>query len=115
MKQPKKAVEKKAQAKTKKPDIFTTYTLVQRHAKKNKLSPSTVLMLLYLHGNDYLRVTDIADAAGASQQSMGKKITDMAGSGIIKTKKDKHDTRVRLVSLTGKGNTLVKKLKADWG
>lgn len=54
-----------------------------------------------------VRLTELADRAGITQQAMGKLVKEMELLGYVKRHIDAADKRAKIIELTAKGNTLV--------
>jgi DNA-binding MarR family transcriptional regulator len=54
-----------------------------------------------------VRLTELADRAGITQQAMGKLVKEMESIGYIKRRVDESDKRAKIIELTDKGKVLV--------
>ncbi len=71
---------------------------------------------------DGLRLTDLAQMAGMTKQSIGEIVDDLAGLGYLERFPDPDDRRAKLIRLTAKGERaqsvgfgLFAKLEQRWG
>lgn len=69
-----------------------------------RVTHSTVLRRITLEG---VRVTDLAERAGMTKQSMAYLVDDLAGLGYVTTAPDPTDGRAKLVVPTKKGASLL--------
>jgi DNA-binding MarR family transcriptional regulator len=71
---------------------------------------------------DGMRLTDLANLAGMTKQSIGEIVDDLAGRGYVERFPDPGDKRAKLIRLTAKGEQaqsigfgLFAKLERRWG
>ncbi len=69
-----------------------------------RVAHSTVLRRLDLEG---VRVTELADRAGMTKQSMAYLVDDLTALGYVETVPDKTDKRAKLVVPTKRGQSLL--------
>ena len=55
-----------------------------------------------------VRLTDLAERAGITQQAMGKLVKEMERTGYVKRHIDESDKRAKIIQLTEIGTTLMK-------
>ena len=71
-------------------------------------------ILIALHMGAPLRVSEIADAVGITQQAVGKHLRELSSKGFCVINRDAEDGRARLVDLTRNGIKAVAKLEKVW-
>lgn len=60
--------------------------------------------LLQLLPADGMRITDLAERAGVTKQALGQLVTTLEGLGLVESRPDPTDRRVRLVRRTAEGD-----------
>lgn len=73
-----------------------------REAGYEDIRPAHYAVLRYL-GLEGSRVTELAEAAGMTQQSMGELVARLEGLGFVERRPDPRDGRARIVVPTGAG------------
>ncbi|WP_206156098.1 MarR family winged helix-turn-helix transcriptional regulator [Chitinophaga fulva] len=67
-----------------------------------------------LHANEVLSVVEIAHEIGYTHPSTISLLKELEAQKLVRSRKDKTDTRKRLISLTEKGQQLVTEMKPVW-
>ena len=86
------------------------------------LRPAHMSILQYVdHPPGGTRITDLAERAMMTKQSMGQLVADMEERGLVELTTDPHDGRAKIVRLTERGwemheaaGEIAKGLEADW-
>lgn len=76
--------------------------------------PKYFPVVFVLHARPLLSVVETADEIGYSHPSTISLLKDLEKKGLVESKKDKSDERKRMVRLTPKGNSLVKRIRPIW-
>ncbi len=71
-------------------------------------------MLVLIHKNGSLCINDIADTLIMDQTTVTRNINVLQKHGFISIKKDKHDARKRIISLTPKAFSKVENILPKW-
>src|SRR5215472_13011752 len=68
-----------------------------------------------------IRLTDLADAALLTKQSMGYLVDDLEARGYVERVSDRHDRRAKVVRLTDRGREVeetvrqvIRQIEAEW-
>ncbi|HVI49537.1 MAG TPA: MarR family winged helix-turn-helix transcriptional regulator [Chitinophaga sp.] len=77
--------------------------------------PKWFPVIYTLHLNPIMSVVEIANEIGYTHPSTISLLKELEVLKLIKSKKDKTDTRKRMISLTEKGKKLVDEIKPVWG
>ena len=86
------------------------------------LRPAHMSILQYVdHPPSGTRITELAERAMMTKQSMGQLVADMEGRGLVELTTDPSDGRAKIVRLTARGwemheaaGEIGKGLEADW-
>ncbi|MDY7099566.1 MAG: MarR family transcriptional regulator [Actinomycetota bacterium] len=77
--------------------------------------------LLSMVPDEGIRVTDLANEAGMTAQSLGEFARELERLGLVEFGRDANDGRVRLISLTPRGrrieregDAVIRAMEADW-
>ena len=76
--------------------------------------PGWFIIIYRLKDKPRLSVTELAAELGLTHPGVIKISNQMAKKGLLKSTRDKDDDRRRLLSLTPKGKSLVKKFRLVW-
>jgi len=79
-----------------------------------EFEPRYFPVVFVLHAKPLLSIVQLADEIGYSHPSTITLLKDLEKKGFVESKKDQHDERKRMVRLTPKGRTLVKKIQPVW-
>jgi DNA-binding MarR family transcriptional regulator len=73
------------------------------------------LRILYtLRSYTVMRVTEIAESVGITQQAVGKTLTSLHALELLTISVDQTDARARLVRITPKGITALETISKEW-
>lgn len=86
---------------------FETRTLEKYHQRGHTKIRSSHSSLFYNLGFEAVRLTELADRAGITQQAMGKLVKEMERVGYVKRHIDSTDRRAKIIELTDTGKNLV--------
>lgn len=67
------------------------------------IRPTHGCVFRFVEGDGGLRLTEIAERANMTKQSVGEVVDDLAARGYVKRVPDPEDRRAKLVCLTGRG------------
>jgi DNA-binding MarR family transcriptional regulator len=76
--------------------------------------PKYFPVVFVLHAKPLLSIGELAEEIGYSHPSTISLLKDLEKKGLIESRKDQHDERKRMVRLTAKGKTLVRKIQPVW-
>lgn len=76
--------------------------------------PKWFPVIYTLHHKPILSVVELAAEIGYSHPSTISLLKELEKEGLIKSKKDKQDSRKRLLQLTDKGHHLIEKMQPVW-
>jgi DNA-binding MarR family transcriptional regulator len=76
--------------------------------------PKYFPVVFVLHANPLLSIVQVAEEIGYSHPSTITLLKDLEKKGLVESKKDQHDERKRMVRLTAKGKSLIKKIEPVW-
>jgi DNA-binding MarR family transcriptional regulator len=79
-----------------------------------EFEPRYFPVIFVLHAKPLLSIVQLADEIGYSHPSTITLLKDLEKRGFVESKKDQHDERKRMVRLTPKGRTLVKRIQPVW-
>jgi DNA-binding MarR family transcriptional regulator len=79
-----------------------------------EFEPRYFPVVFVLHAKPMLSIVQLADEIGYSHPSTITLLKDLEKKGFVESKKDQRDERKRMVRLTPKGRTLVKKIQPVW-
>ena len=81
---------------------------------RTNFSLAAILMLAALSDGNEHRVGALAEAAGVTQQAVGKKLALFNRRGLIKMRVDPEDHRAMLSKLTPDGKRAVTQIQEAW-
>ncbi|WP_245957599.1 MarR family winged helix-turn-helix transcriptional regulator [Chitinophaga flava] len=76
--------------------------------------PKWFPVIYSLHANESLSVVEIANEIGYTHPSTISLLKELEAKKLVRSRKDKTDTRKRMISLTEKGQQLVVQMKPVW-
>ncbi|HEY6901813.1 MAG TPA: MarR family transcriptional regulator [Puia sp.] len=76
--------------------------------------PKWFPVIYTLHKKNILSVVEVAAEIGYSHPSTISLLKELEKEGLIKSKKDKEDSRKRLLQLSDKGHRLIEKMQPVW-
>jgi DNA-binding MarR family transcriptional regulator len=76
--------------------------------------PKYFPVVFVLYAKPLLNIVQIAEEIGYSHPSTISLLKDLEKKGLVESKKDRQDERKRMVRLTAKGRSLVKKIQPVW-
>ncbi|WP_249219721.1 MarR family winged helix-turn-helix transcriptional regulator [Chitinophaga sp. HK235] len=76
--------------------------------------PKWFPVIYSLHANESLSVVEIANEIGYTHPSTISLLKELEAKKLVRSRKDKTDTRKRMISLTEKGQQLVTQMKPVW-
>jgi DNA-binding MarR family transcriptional regulator len=82
--------------------LFGEFRSELERSEFGDIRPTHGCVFRYVQG-DGLRLTDIAERAGMTKQSVGEIVDDLAGRGYVQRIPDPDDRRAKLVCLTERG------------
>lgn len=86
---------------------FETRALEKCHQRGHTKIRGSHSSLFYNLGFEAVRLTELADRAGITQQAMGKLVKEMERVGYVMRHIDSTDRRAKIIELTDIGKTLV--------
>ena len=86
---------------------FENRTLQKCHQRGHTNIRQSHSSLLSSLGASAIRLTELAERAGISQQAMGKLVQEMERAGYVKRHVDESDKRAKIIELTKQGMNLV--------
>lgn len=86
---------------------FETRALEKAHQRGHTKIRGSHSSLFYNLGFEAVRLTELADRAGITQQAMGKLVKEMERVGYVMRHIDSTDRRAKIIELTDIGKTLV--------
>jgi DNA-binding MarR family transcriptional regulator len=100
--------------------MYVDFRALLEKAGITDVRPTHGCVFRFVHG-DGMRLTELANLAGLTKQSVGEIVDDLAGLGYLERYPDPTDKRAKLIRLTEKGLkaqrigfSLFEKLEEDW-
>ena len=101
--------------------FFSEFRGELEQSKFNDIRPTHGCVFRYVRGQG-LRLTEIAERANMTKQSVGEIVDDLAARGYVQRVPDPEDRRAKLICLTERGEeaqdfglTLFAKVEKRWG
>jgi DNA-binding MarR family transcriptional regulator len=88
------------------------FRLVEDEAKRFGIDPLAHQALIQIYGSPdgKLKIKDVAERLDISPAFSSSLLKNLAGTGYVKSSADKSDKRISWVSVTGKGQDLLRKI-----